>query len=434
MSATSDLLDFAAADHRLSPAVRADTLRLLSDALAVGAAGSAAPGMDGVLAVARNWGAGTEARLMGRSERLPAQSAAYVNGFAVHCLEWDAVHEPAVVHSVSSIAAAMLAVIDRNGGCDPEKALTALAVGIDIASGIGLAAETDLTFFRPATAGIFGAALAVSRIEGLSRDQFSDVLGLAHAHAAGTMQAHREGSIALPLQFANAVRSAIHAVDLVRNGLTGPHDVLEGEFGHFRLFDAGQLSTYTRDIGLVWRVSEVSTKPYPSGRASHAVLGTLDQLKREGLAVDKVSRIEAHVPSLINTLVGRPMAADMTPAYARLCLPFLSALMLTDGLIDPRRFTSEAFRDPALQALSEKLEIFIDSNSDPNALYPQRLVVTTRDGAMRNVSVPATLGSPQAPLSPAQAAAKRVLARALSAENPDPRLFDDPLAYFTDPR
>ena len=47
--------------------------------------------------------------------------------------------------------------------------------------------------------------------------------------------------------------------------------------------------------------------------------------------------------------------------------------------------------------------------------------------------IPATLGSPAAPLSAEQAAAKRDLARDLSAPGCDPRLFDDPLAYFTEP-
>jgi 2-methylcitrate dehydratase PrpD len=431
MSATQDLLDFASAEHRLPAQVRADTLRLLGDALAVGAAGSTAPGMDGVLQVARSFGAGSEARLLGRAERLPAHGAAYVNGFAVHCLEWDAVHEPAVVHSVSSITAGLLAAIDRKGGCDPEAALTALAVGIDVASGLGLASETGLTFFRPATAGIFGTALAIARIEELSRAQFADVLGLAHAHAAGTMQAHSEGSIALPLQFANAVRSALHAVDLVKNGLTGAHDVLEGEFGHFRLFETGNLSTYTRDLGTVWRVSEVSTKPFPSGRASHATLGTLADVRSSGRTIE---RICAHVPPLIAQLVGRPFKTDMTPAYARLCLPFLSALMLREGRIDPRRFAPETFADRLIGETAAKVEVVIDGNPDPNALSPQRLEIWYADGQREEIFVPKTLGTPEAPMNPAQAKAKTDLCQALAAEHGDARLFEDPLAYFTDPR
>jgi 2-methylcitrate dehydratase PrpD len=431
MIATSDLLDFAAAEHRLPGAVRADALRLLGDALAVGAAGSTAPGMDGVLNVARSWGAGSEARLLGRAERLSAHGAAYVNGFAVHCLEWDAVHEPAVVHSVSSITAGLLAAIDRKGGCDPEAALTALAVGIDVASGLGVAAETGLTFFRPATAGIFGTALAIARIEGLDRGQFADVLGLAHAHAAGTMQAHSEGSIALPLQFANAVRGAIHAVDLVKHGLTGAHDVLEGEFGHFRLFETGDLSTYTRDLGTIWRVSEVSTKPFPSGRASHATLGTLADIRTSGRTIE---RVRAHVPPLIAQLVGRPYRKDMTPAYARLCLPFLSALMMREGRIDPRRFTPETYADPLIQEIAANVEVVIDGNSDPNALSPQRLEVRYADGSQEDIVIPKTLGTPEAPMNAEQAAAKTDLCRVLAAEQVDARLFEDPLSYFTDPR
>ncbi len=430
MTATYKLLDFAHANHVLPDIVRADALRLLGDALAVGAAGSGAPGMAGVLATAKGWGDGGSARLFGQAERLPATAAAYVNGFAVHCLEWDAVHEAAVVHSVSSIVAALAAEIDRQGGCDAEAALTALAIGVDAASGIGLAAETGLTFFRPATAGIFGASLAVARIRGLTRDQFADVLGLAHAHAAGTMQAHHEGSIALPLQFANAVRSAIHVVDLVSNGLTGAHDVMDGPFGHFALFDKGQLSTYTDQLGSVWRISEVSAKPYPSGRASHATLGTLADVRHNGRSIE---RLEAHVPPLINTLVGRPMTPNMMPAYARLCLPFLGALMIRDGRIDPRRFTFESFSDPDLCAIAESVMIKVDGNPDPNALSPQRLVVHYADGGADDIAILDTLGSPNAPMNPAQSAAKRDLCEALALDV-DRRLFDDPLSYFTDPR
>jgi 2-methylcitrate dehydratase PrpD len=428
MTATRDLLAFVRAEHRLPPQVRAAALHLLGDTLAVGAAGVTAPGAEGVLAAARGWGAGEDARLVGSAERLPAASAAFVNGFRIHCLEWDAVHEPAVVHAMSVVTAALGASIDRMGGCDPDTALTALAIGVDIAAGLGLAASSPLTFFRPSTAGCIGAALAVGRIEGV--EPLEDVLGLAYSSLAGTMQAHVEGSIALPLQVANAARAAIAAVDLVKAGLAGPHDALEGPFGYFRLIDQGDLATYTRDLGRIWRIAEISVKPYPSGRASHAVLGTLADLKLDPATV---SSIEAHVPPLIARLVGRPLVAEMTPAYARLCLPMLTALMLTDGRIDPRRFVPETLADPALRALAGRLTITVDGNPDPNALFPQRLIVRLTDGSTIERAIPHTLGSPDAPLSPEGTAAKRALARELAGDVRDARLFDEPLTYFTNP-
>ena len=430
MSATSDLLDFAAATRRLPEAARADVLRLLSDTLAVGAAGSTAPGADGVYAAAAGWGSGNEARILGRNERLPAPSAAYVNAFQIHCLEWDAVHEGAVVHALSVVTAALHAAIDRRGGCDAEEALTALAVGVDIAGGLGIAADSALSFFRPATAGLIGAALAVARIEGLSRDQFNNVLGLAYSHCAGTMQAHVEGSIALPLQIANAARAAVQVIDLVRNGLTGPHDGLEGPFGYFKLIDQGDLARYTGTLGKVWRISEVSTKPYPSGRASHAVLATLADIRTSSEAI---TQIIAHVPPLVARLIDRPMGDAMTPAYARLCLAFLTALMLRNGRIDPRRFDAATFTDPIIRDCAAMLRIKVDDNPDPNALSPQRLEIIYTDGRHILINIPDTLGSPNAPLTTHQIGAKRNLCEVL-ATHIDRRLFDDPLAYFTEPQ
>lgn len=432
MTATARLLDFARADHRLSEDVRGAAMVMLADTLATGAAGARAPGAEAVRALAGGWGAGADTRLLGDAGWMPAASAAFVNAFRIHCLEWDALHERAVVHAFATVVAALMAAIDRRGGCDPEEALAALAVGIDVAAGLGIAASSPLKFFRPATTGCIGSALAVARIEGVER--FDDVLGLAYSQCAGTMQAHVEGSIALPLQVAGAARAAIAAVDMVKHGLSGPHDVLEGPFGYFRLIDDGALSTYTDDIGSVWRIAECSIKPYPSGRASHGLLATLDALMRDGvLRADDVEGIELIAPPLIARLVGRPIQLDMTPGYARLCLPMLTALMLSDGCIDPRRFTPVTFADPAMLALAAKFRLTVDDNPDPNALSPQRAVIRLRGGRAIERMISHTLGHPDAPMDAAQTAAKRALAAQLAPPTSDPRIFDDPLSYLTYP-
>lgn len=428
MTPTERIIAFAQGDHVLPPSVRADAERLLADTLAVGAAGRGAPGEAAIVATARAMGSGGDARLIGEAARLPAAAAAFVNGYRIHCLEWDAVHEGAVVHALSVVTAALGGAIDRRGGIPADEALAALAVGVDIACGLGIAADTPLRFFRPATAGLMGAAAAVARVE---RVPVADAFGLAHASIAGTMQAHAEGSIALPFQIANAARAAIVAVDLARAGFPAPRDVFEGTFGYFPLFDDGDLAPYAKTLGERWRIGEVSTKPCPSGRASHALLGALADLH---LAAEHVASITLRVPPLVARLVGRAATSAMTPAHARLCAPFLAALMLTDGRIDPRRFTPETFADPALLDLAARVTLVDDGNTDLNALAPQHLTVVLRDGGTIERAIPATLGAPDAPLSPGQAAAKRDLARALAGDIADPRLFDAPLAYFTEPR
>ena len=133
MTATADLLAFAAAPHDLPPDVREAALRLIADTLAVGAAGSSAPGADGVLAAARGWGADGAVPILGRGDTtLSGAGAAFVNGFQIHCLEWDAVHEGAVVHAMSVVVAAVHAVAHSRIGTSKEEVFTAVVVGVEI--------------------------------------------------------------------------------------------------------------------------------------------------------------------------------------------------------------------------------------------------------------------------------------------------------------
>lgn len=434
MSATQQILDFAAADHVLPANTKAIALYLLGDTLAGGAAGASSAEARSMLPALQGWGIGDHARLLGSEGRMPTPLAAWFNGFAIHCLEWDAVHEPAVVHAMSVVTAALLASADRMGGCEEEQFLTALAVGVDIASGIGVAATDGMQFFRPATAGIIAAALAVARLEGLPAARFADVLGLAYSQAAGTMQAHVEASIALPLQIANASRAAIAAADLAKAGMDGPHNALEGPFGYFKLFEPGDLNRYTNNIGVKWLIEDVSIKPFPSGRASHGILGAIDVMLRDGsLDPAMVQSVDVSAPPLIHRLVGRPYKAAMTPSYARLCLPFLVPLMLRDRIIDPRYFTAAEFANPALAEFGSKVIVRIDDNPDHNALVPQKLNITLTDGTQVKHIITDNLGSPTAPMSDVQTKAKRGLARDLASNICDPRIFDDPLAYATEP-
>lgn len=432
MSATKAILDFAAAEHALPAPVRADALRLLADTLAGGAAGAQSAEARKLKHAIRAFGTDPEARLLCGAEA-PAASAAFFNGFAIHCLEWDAVHEGAVVHALSAVTAAVMAQAHDIGGIGQEHVLNAVAVGVDIASGLGIAATGPMTFFRPATAGVIGAALAAARLTDIPPEKYADVMGLAYSFASGTMQAHVEASIALPLQIANAARAAITAVALVEGGMEGPHDVLEGPFGYSRLIEPLDLARYTKDLGKVWRISEVAIKPFPSGRASHGALGELEALYRQGLWLGDVAGVELFAPPLIGRLVGRPYRPDMSAAYARLCLAILAPLMLRDGVIDPDLFEGDALHAPELVALAGKVSVRLDGNRDGNAMAPQRMVVARRDGGVIERAIATNLGSVAHPLSAAQSAAKYGLCRRLAGADADPRIFDDPLAYMANP-
>jgi 2-methylcitrate dehydratase PrpD len=365
-------------------------------------AGAATPGARAVLEVARGWGEGGACSVLGRPEiTLPAPSAAFVNAFQIHGQEFDCVHEPAVLHPMATVTAALLAEAERGGPVPGEAFLISLIVGVDVAVALGLAATGPLTFFRPATAGVFGSVAALARLRGFSHETTLDAFGLALAFASGTMQSHVEGKPALPLQVANAARAAIVAADLAAAGLKGPHRSIEGPFGYLSLLEsASDVSPVLENLSGSRRIAEVSWKPFPTGRAAHGGLVALRRLMdRHGLSPATLDRLEFRAPPLIQRLVGRPAEAGMDVAYARLCLPWLAATALTFGEVGLGDFTAERLSDPELHALAGRIGVTGDGGSDPAAFTPLVAVARTRSGETFEVRIEAMLGAPSNPLT-----------------------------------
>ncbi len=394
-------LEWAAID---APA-RAAAKTFLHDSLCVGAAGARAPNADAILAVARTWGEGGGCSVLGRpGVTLPAASAAFVNGFQIHCQEFDCVHEGAVLHPLATALAALKAEAERSGPYDGATFLTALVAGVDVSVALGLAPTSPLKFFRPATAGVFGATAALARLRRLDSATARDALGYALAFASGTMQAHVEGKPALPVQVANASRAALVAVDLAVAGLKGPQASIEGPFGYLTLFEtAHDLGPVLEALPHVRRIAEVSWKPFPTGRAAQGGLVAVGEMVRDhGLVPEDVDSLVLHAPPLIERLVGRRPSLGMDVAYARLCFAWLAAVALTKGEVGLADFAPDRLADPALIALAQRVSVVKNEIVDPAAFTPLTVIATTRSGRRIEIEITAMLGAPSHPLTPAQ--------------------------------
>lgn len=385
----------------------------LHDTLCVGAAGANAPQADAVLGATMRWGHGGHCGVLGRpGVRLPQASAAFVNAFQIHAQEFDCVHEPAVVHPMATVGAVILSEADRasvdNDPVSGEQLLTALVAGVEVAASLGLCATTPLKFFRPATAGVFGCVAALISLRRLPVETGVAAFGYALAFAAGTMQPHVEGMPALPIQIANAARAAVMAVDLAEAGLPGPEASIEGPFGYLPLFETAHDLTPLTAPAPGFRIAEVSWKPFPTGRAAHGGIVAFQTLmSAHGLAAGAVAEAVYRAPPLIHRLVGRRPKTDMGPSWARLCLAWLGAVVLTRGTLDLADFAPESLTDPSLLLLAKRIRVEADNNPDPAAFTPANLTVTTMDGRVLSHTVTAQLGSPAQPLSRGQHLAKQ---------------------------
>lgn len=392
-------VEWAALPRPAQAAARA----FLFDSLAVGVAGHGAIHAAEVRALAQVWtgkAAGEGLVLGERGLRLPAPYAAYANAYQIHSQEYDCVHEAAVAHPMATVCAALLAEAGRAPAAGADF-LAAVVAGIDVVATLGVSVKGPLKFFRPATAGIFGCVAALSRLRRVEPAVGRRAFGHALALASGTMQSHIEGKPTLALQVAAAARSAVEAFDLARAGIPSPDGAIGGPFGYMALFENDPvLERELERLGTVWRVEEVSWKPFPTGRAAQGAIVALKTLMADhGVTADTLELLEYHAPPLIHRLVGRRPQADMTVPYARLCFAWLGAVVLRDGDVGLGVFTPDQLADPALLSVAQKITVIPDDNPDLAAFVPAYAEARLKDGRVLRVDVARQFGAPEWPLT-----------------------------------
>ena len=166
--------------------------------------------------------------------------------------EFDCLHEGAVVHAMASVLPAALAAAELRGQVSGAELMVAVAVGVDVAASLGLAARAGFRFFRPATAGGFGAVAAAGRILGLDHKALEAAFAWQLAQVSGTMQAHAEGSPILPVQVAFNARAAMQSCELAALDFQSA----EAFCGQLCPFDLQQLAKSCRRSSSARRVDQ----------------------------------------------------------------------------------------------------------------------------------------------------------------------------------
>jgi 2-methylcitrate dehydratase PrpD len=237
-----------AADVRargLPPELRADVARRVLDLLGNSLAATIEQPGRTATAVARSWGGEAQSTLIGGGGlKLPAPSAALVNGTLAHSLDFDDTHLPSVLHPSSAVIPAALAVAEARGSSGAAM-LDAAGVGIEVTVRLGMAGyDRELgnsIFFErglhaTSICGTIGAAVAVAMLNGLDAGGIADAAGIAASMGAGIIEANRTGGTVKRMHCGWAAHSGVVAASLAEHGLTGPPTVLEGRFGFLQAF------------------------------------------------------------------------------------------------------------------------------------------------------------------------------------------------------
>jgi 2-methylcitrate dehydratase PrpD len=379
----------------------------LLDSLGVGIAGSTGAKLAELKNVANNWSKGNECTVLGTWEKYSRDASTLINAYQIHCLEFDCIHEGAVVHPMAAILSSLLAQCEtrntKGHQINGKEFLLSLALGVDIASYLGVCAGGELKFFRPATASGFGAVAALSKIQNFSIEETHNALGIMYSQTSGNMQSHVEGVPILGLQVGFNAKAALASMDLTIAGFPGPKRIFNGEHGYFRLIENNNYNTkyLHENIGKIWMVNQLAHKPYPSGRLTHGLVHAIKDLKfKHGLNKDDIISIECHVPPGVHKLVARPIVDNLTTNYAKLCAKFVGASYMINNHLDIESFTEKKYLNNSdTLDFAKKITMIKNETLDQKVLTPQKFIIKMVNNRKIEINLNDVYGHPKAPLS-----------------------------------
>jgi 2-methylcitrate dehydratase PrpD len=387
------------------------------------AAGSDEPGAI-VLAVARESGGKRQSTAFGQTVRLPAASAALVNGTLAHSLDFDDTHLPSVLHPSSSIVPAALALAEAEASTGADL-LAAVAVGDEICVRLGMASYDpeirNSIFFEnglhaTSIVGTLGAAAAGATLLGLDAARIAHAIGIAASMGAGILEANRTGGSVKRIHCGWAAHAGVNAALMARHGLTGPPTVLEGRFGFFRAYSEGRFdrAAIVDGLGTDWELPRIFYKPYPTNHFTHAGIDAALALRAAGLDSAQIVDIELGVPAPVLRTIAEPpdqKARPLTPYHAKFSGPFTVATALVGGGglgVDVDDFTESTLADPERLRLAGLVRCVADEEATeifPHQ-FPAVLTVRLQDGSELTERVRFNRGGPDRPLSAEELATK----------------------------
>ena len=379
----------------------------LLDTLGVGIAGSTGAKLSELKKTANNWSKGNECTVLGTWEKYSRDASTLINAYQIHCLEFDCIHEGAVVHPMAAILSSLLAHCEELNNLghqiNGKDFLISLALGVDIASFLGVCAQGELKFFRPATASGFGAITALSKIQQFSVEETHNALGIMYSQTCGNMQSHVEGVPILGLQVGFNAKAALASMDLTKAGFPGPKRVFNGEHGYFKLIENNDydMNYLQESIGKVWMIDQLAHKPFPSGRLTHGLVHAVKDLKlKHGLNKDDIESIECFVPPGVYKLVARPIIDNLTTNYSKLCAKFVGASFMINDHLNIETFTERKYlNNKDTLNFAKKIKMFKNDKLDQKVLTPQKFIITLVNDSKIEINLDHVYGHPKAPLS-----------------------------------
>lgn len=225
-----------------------------------------------------------------------------------------------------------------------------------------------------------------------------NALGIAASLSSGLVQFSRSGTggMVKRLHFGRANESGVLAANLAERGFTGPHDIIEGEFGFLRVFcNEFDMDKLTEGLGETFLTMTIYMKRFACHGAAQGQLQALQDLQAEySFSAEDIASIDVEGHHEMFDRHNIPEPKD--PMIAQYSVPFAIALAFFRNPKDPRSFDQSAVDDPNILALCKRIKLHREDGAGhmtPGASVTLKL----NDGRVLKKRVVYFKGTPQAP-------------------------------------
>ena len=343
----------------LSEEARALARQCILDYIACTLPGAAEPLTDMMFAEMEEQGGHETATVIGHAKKLPALSAALINGAAAHALDFDDVNLAMPGHPSVAILPALLALAEERGSSGKD-VIAAFVAGYELECRFGSSLKPGhydgLGFHATGTIGTFGSAAACAHLMGLDVDTTCTALGIAGTQAAGLKSMF--GTMCKPFHAGKAAYHGLLAARLAARGFTSRGDVLECAQGFAKTHSPDfhpEQAMQTPEGGLHMRNNLF--KYHAACYLTHGPIEAARKLRDDhGVTPDAVQKIVLRIDQATDRVCN--IAKPTTGLEAKFSLRLTTAMALAGldtGRLDS--YTDANAADPQLAGLRDKMEI-----------------------------------------------------------------------------
>jgi 2-methylcitrate dehydratase PrpD len=379
------------------------------DSLATALGGSSKAGVGELVDMMKEWGGSRQSTVIAYGFRCPAPNAAQVNGTMIHALDYDDGHQTALVHIGCVTVSTAFAVAERMGKVSGKELITAIALGGDFMSRLGLASKPGSSAlasgWHPTTLfGFLGSAAIAGRVMGFDEEKMINALGLAYHQCGGAGSGVADGALAKRMGPGLAAKAGITAAFMAERGITGERDPLEGRTGLLMTYMGGDYDPriLTADLGRRFEVINIGDKPYPCCGLTHTCIDAALALKsRHNINPGEIKEINVYGGQSVYGLSQPPEVKKepRTIIDAQFSTPWTVATALVKGKVTVDDFTNEALKNIEILKLAKKINTRLEPSMDRHGVGPGGLTITMQDGSEYTEEVEHCLGSVERPMT-----------------------------------